>query len=78
MRLLLLVSGICVAIVGLGTRGEAQNYPWCAQYSEAVVPRVASLRLSNNGWPMLAALVGSAYKISTYQPTRSSRRRYPY
>jgi hypothetical protein len=34
MRLLLLASGICVAIVGIGTRAEAQNYPWCAQYSD--------------------------------------------
>ena len=32
MRLLLLVSGICVAIVGIGARAEAQNYPWCAIY----------------------------------------------
>jgi hypothetical protein len=32
MRLLLFVLGICVAVIGIGTRAEAQNYPWCAYY----------------------------------------------
>ena len=34
MRLLLLMLGISVCVVGIGTRAEAQNYPWCANYSE--------------------------------------------
>jgi hypothetical protein len=29
MRLLLLMLGISVCVVGVGTRAEAQNYPWC-------------------------------------------------
>jgi hypothetical protein len=33
MRLLLLILGISVCVVGFGTRAEAQNYPWCAIYS---------------------------------------------
>jgi Protein of unknown function (DUF3551) len=33
MRLLLFVLGICVALLSIGTRTEAQNYPWCAYYS---------------------------------------------
>jgi len=33
MRLLLFMLGICVGIVGIGNRAEAQNYPWCAIYS---------------------------------------------
>jgi len=33
MRLLLLTLGISVCVVvGVGTRAEAQNYPWCAIY----------------------------------------------
>ena len=32
MRFLLLVLGIGVYVVGIGTRAEAQNYPWCAYY----------------------------------------------
>jgi Protein of unknown function (DUF3551) len=34
MRLSLFMLGICVGIVGVGTRVEAQNYPWCALYSK--------------------------------------------
>ena len=29
MRLLLLMLGISVCVVDIGTRAEAQNYPWC-------------------------------------------------
>jgi len=32
MRLLLFMLGIGVALVGIGNRAEAQNYPWCAIY----------------------------------------------
>ena len=32
MKLLLFSFGICVALLGIGTRAEAQNYPWCAIY----------------------------------------------
>ena len=32
MRLLLFMLVICVGIVGIGSRAEAQNYPWCAIY----------------------------------------------
>jgi hypothetical protein len=32
MRLLLIMLGISVGIVGIGNRAEAQNYPWCADY----------------------------------------------
>src|SRR6516165_2456683 len=37
MRLLLLMLGISVSIVGIGTRAEVQNYPWCAIYSGGAV-----------------------------------------
>ena len=30
MRLLLLILGIGVGVVGIENRAEAQNYPWCA------------------------------------------------
>jgi hypothetical protein len=33
MRLLALMLGISVCVVGIGTRAKAQNYPWCAIYS---------------------------------------------
>jgi hypothetical protein len=34
MRLLLLILGICVGLIGIGTHAEAQNYPWCAYYGD--------------------------------------------
>ena len=37
MRLSLLILGIGVSVVGIGTRAEAQNYPWCAIYSGGAV-----------------------------------------
>lgn len=36
MRIFLLLSAVCVAAVATGTRAEAQNYPWCAQYSDGM------------------------------------------
>ncbi len=32
LRIGILGAGILVTIAGLGTRAEAQNYPWCAYY----------------------------------------------
>jgi hypothetical protein len=29
---LLVLSGMCVALLSMGTRAEAQNYRWCAIY----------------------------------------------
>jgi hypothetical protein len=33
MKLLLVLAGICAVLLSMGTRAEAQNYPWCAIYS---------------------------------------------
>ena len=33
MRLSLLLCGILFAVLAVSHRAEAQNYPWCAQYS---------------------------------------------
>ncbi len=34
MRVLLFVLGMLVAGAAIGPRAEAQNYPWCAYYSD--------------------------------------------
>jgi Protein of unknown function (DUF3551) len=34
MRLLFFVSGILAGATGIGSRAEAQNYPWCGIYSK--------------------------------------------
>jgi hypothetical protein len=33
MRIPMLLLGVFVLAVGMGAPAEAQNYPWCAQYS---------------------------------------------
>ena len=33
MRAVLLILSILIVAAGIGTRAEAQNYPWCAHYS---------------------------------------------
>jgi len=33
MRPLVFMLVICLGVVGIGKRAEAQNYPWCAIYS---------------------------------------------
>ena len=33
MRVLLFMLAIIVVTAGIGTRAEAQNYPWCADYA---------------------------------------------
>src|SRR4029077_3343568 len=37
MRILFLTLGVLVAIAALGTRAQAQNYPWCAIYGGSSV-----------------------------------------
>ncbi len=33
MRILLVLLAVWVGAVSIGTRAEAQNYPWCAYYN---------------------------------------------
>jgi len=33
MRILFFVLGTIVGMAAIGTRAEAQNYPWCAEFS---------------------------------------------
>ena len=37
MRLSLFLLGICVGILCIGNRAEAQNYPWCGVYRDGVM-----------------------------------------
>jgi Protein of unknown function (DUF3551) len=78
MRLLLFVSGICVAIVGIGTRADAQNYPWCAQYNDGSGSMNCGFTTFQQCLADVSGIGGFCTQNSTYQPTSSSRRRYPY
>jgi uncharacterized protein DUF3551 len=78
MRLLLLALGICVAIVGFGNRAEAQDYPWCAQYSDGTGSKNCGFTSFQQCLADVSGVGGFCIQNSTYQPARSSRRRYPY
>jgi hypothetical protein len=55
MRLLLFILGIGVALVAIGDRAEAQNYPWCAYYDvEWAAAQIAASQRFNNAWTPLA------------------------
>ena len=84
--LLLLLSGICLGIVGIGTRAEAQNYPWCAIYSEGAAGGGTNCGFTSFEQCMATARgLGSNCQPNTqYQPPPGPhpatrvQRRYPY
>ena len=86
MRLLLLMLGISVSIVGIGTRAEAQNYPWCAIYSGGAVSGGTNCGFITFEQCMETARgMGSfCYRNTQYvpppgpHPATRVRRRYPY
>ena len=86
MRLLLFVLGISVAVIGIGTRAEAQNYPWCAIYSGGAVSGGTNCGFISFEQCMATArgLGSFCYRNTQYvpppgpHPQTSVRRRYPY
>ena len=68
MRLLLLMLGISICVVGIGTRAEAQNYPWCAYYSEPSGGTIAASQHFNNAWTPRAGLAATANLIRNMFP----------
>ena len=48
MKWLLFALGLVAMTTALGTRAQAQNYPWCARYS---FRDGATSLASNNAWP---------------------------
>jgi hypothetical protein len=86
MRLLLFVLGICVAVIGVATRAEAQNYPWCAYYSGAAGGGGTNCGFTTFQQCMETARgLGSNWQPNTQyvpppgpRPQTSVRRRYPY
>jgi hypothetical protein len=86
MRLLLLMLGISICVVGIGTRAEAQNYPWCATYSEGGAGGGTNCGFTTFEQCMATAsgLGGFCYLNTQYQPPPGPhpptrlQRRYPY
>ena len=67
MKLLLVLSGICVALLSMGARAEAQNYPWCAIYGGfTTAGQIAVSRPLSSAWPPRE---GSAVIVSRIRNT---------
>jgi hypothetical protein len=86
MRLLLLMLGISVCVVGTETRAEAQNYPWWAIYSEG-----AAGGGTNCGFISFEQCMATAWGLGSFcqpntqyvpppgpHPATRVQRRYPY
>jgi hypothetical protein len=84
MRLWLFVFVIGVSIAGIGNRAEAQNYPWCSQYSESGGGgRNCGFTTFQQCLENVTGIGGFCERNTLYQPPpgpHSSRvqRRYPY
>jgi len=86
MRILLLLLGAYAAAVAVGTRAEAQNYPWCAIYSGGAASGGTNCGFITFQQCMETARgLGSLCQPNTqYQPAagpyppRKLRARYPY
>jgi hypothetical protein len=75
MRLLLFVLGIFVGTVGETKRAEAQNYPWCAQYSGGDGGMNCGFTTFQQCLADVSGIGGFCVQNSTYQPPQVPRPR---
>ena len=68
MRLLLFILGISVAIVSNENRAEAQNYPWCAQYSGGDGGMNCGFTTFQQCLATISGIGGFCVQNNTYQP----------
>jgi hypothetical protein len=84
MRITILVMGVFIFAVGLGARAEAQNYPWCAQYSGKALGGAMNCGFTSFAQCMatVSGVGGFCVRNNTYRPLynafRPRHRRYPY
>jgi Protein of unknown function (DUF3551) len=84
MRLLLVMLGIFVGIVCIEKPAEAQNYPWCAQYSGPAGGTNCGFTTFQQCLDTLSGIGGFCERNTLYQPPPGPRlltraqRRYPY
>ena len=71
MKTLILVMGVFFFAVGIGARAEAQNYPWCAQYSGRALGGAMNCGFVNFAQCMgtVSGIGGSVYKITHIDPS---------
>jgi hypothetical protein len=75
MRLLLFTLGIGVGIVCIGNRAEAQNYPWCAQYSGGGGATNCGFTSFQQCLADVSGIGGFCTQNNTYQPPQVPRPR---
>jgi hypothetical protein len=85
MRLLLFMLAICVGIASTGKPAEAQNYPWCSQYSESGGGgRNCGFTTFQQCLENVTGIGGFCERNTLYQPPpgphplTGGQRRYPY
>ena len=74
MRVLFLTLGILVAITAIGTRAEAQNYPWCAIYGggSAGGGRNCGFNTFEQCLATISGIGGTCQQNTTYQGPASA------
>ncbi len=71
MRRALLLLGL-VAGVAIASSAQAQNYPWCAQYSGRwAAPRIAASSVLTSAWLTVRGIGGFCVVNNRYQPAVS-------
>ena len=88
MRPLLLVLGTLIGTAAIGTRADAQNYPWCAIYGGGSNGGATNCGFTTFQQCMatVSGIGGFCQPNTQYQPPASAaypsrkayRRRYPY
>jgi len=77
MKIFLATLGLSLAAVALGTPAQAQNYPWCAQYSGKMG---GAMNCGFSTWQQCMATVsgigGFCQPNNTYRPPGASHRRH--
>ncbi|MFZ3309078.1 MAG: DUF3551 domain-containing protein [Xanthobacteraceae bacterium] len=75
MRAALFVLAILAGGVAMGTRAQAQNYPWCAFYDSGDQAINCGFVSREQCMATVSGIGGFCMPNNTYQPLRPSRRR---
>ena len=82
MRLSLFILGISIGILGIGSRAEAQNYPWCAMLNMGDQAVNCGFVSSEQCMAYVRGIGGYCMMNNTYQSSPGSypltKRRHSY
>lgn len=75
MKPLLLVLSVSAVTAALGTRAQAQNYPWCAFYDTGDQAINCGFVTREQCMATVSGIGGFCMPNNTYQPLPPARRR---